>query len=160
MHEVMYGRDDYCGATWWVAWTDAGLCATARGGVAESTFLRRLARAGTRGLRSENAPPRSIDPEALPSGFAGAALAACARIPAGEVRTYGEVAAAAGSRGAARAVGTAMATNPLPGVIPCHRVVRADGTIGGYGEGGSRRKRELLAREGVTSTTAGVLHHV
>lgn len=105
-------------------------------------------------------PPRAIDPAALPPGFAGRALAACARIPAGRVRTYGEVASAAGSARAARAVGTAMASNPLPGVIPCHRVVRADGTIGGYGEGGSRRKRELLAREGVTSSTSGVLEHV
>ena len=160
MREVMYARDDYCGAPWWVAWTDAGLCASARGSLSESAFRRRLAGAGRHGRPSDATPPRAIDPAALPQGFTGRALAACARIPEGEVRTYGEVAAEAGSPGAARAVGTAMATNPLPGVIPCHRVVRADGTLGGYGEGGTGRKRELLAREGVTSSTAGVLESV
>jgi methylated-DNA-[protein]-cysteine S-methyltransferase len=76
----------------------------------------------------------------------------------GEVVTYGELAALAGRPGAARAVGAAMATNPLPFVIPCHRVVGSAGggrrRIGGYGGGddpnGVALKRRLLAREGVT----------
>ncbi|HEX6989031.1 MAG TPA: methylated-DNA--[protein]-cysteine S-methyltransferase [Bacillota bacterium] len=64
----------------------------------------------------------------------------------GETRTYGELAAAAGSPGAARAVGSAMAANDVPLVIPCHRVV-ATGGLGGYG-GGLDLKRRLLALEG------------
>ncbi|MEZ4413134.1 MAG: bifunctional DNA-binding transcriptional regulator/O6-methylguanine-DNA methyltransferase Ada [Gemmatimonadales bacterium] len=68
------------------------------------------------------------------------------QIPYGETRTYGEVAAAIGRPGAARAVGTACAANPVALVIPCHRVVRADGTGGGY-RWGEDRKRALLARE-------------
>ena len=70
----------------------------------------------------------------------------------GETVSYGELAEMAGRPRAARAVGSAMATNPLPYVIPCHRVVAAGGKIGGYGGGPNAvaRKRELLAREGVT----------
>jgi AraC family transcriptional regulator of adaptative response/methylated-DNA-[protein]-cysteine methyltransferase len=68
------------------------------------------------------------------------------RIPYGETRTYGEVAAAIGRPGAARAVGAACASNPVAIVIPCHRVVRADGSGGGY-RWGEDRKRALLARE-------------
>ena len=69
-----------------------------------------------------------------------------ARIPAGTTMTYGEVAAAAGRPKAARAVGTAMARNPYPPLIPCHRVVAADGGLGGYA-GGLDMKRALLAME-------------
>lgn len=71
---------------------------------------------------------------------------ACARIPRGEVRSYAEVARTAGRPRAARAVGQAMAANPIPVVIPCHRVVRSDGSLGGYGLG-IRVKRELLRLE-------------
>jgi len=67
-------------------------------------------------------------------------------IPAGQTRTYAEVARAAGSPGAARAVGQACAANRLAVVIPCHRVVRADRAAGGY-RWGVDRKRALLARE-------------
>ncbi len=70
------------------------------------------------------------------------------KIPRGETRTYGEIAAAVGSPGAARAVGTACAANPAALVIPCHRVVRGDGASGGY-RWGQDRKARLLAREGV-----------
>lgn len=72
-------------------------------------------------------------------------LALCA-IPYGEVRTYHEVAAAAGRPAAARAVGNANHANPWPVIVPCHRVVAAHG-IGGYG-GGVDLKRRLLALEG------------
>lgn len=67
-------------------------------------------------------------------------------IAAGEVRTYGQVATALGSAGAARAVGGACHANPLALVIPCHRVVGANGSLTGFG-GGLRRKRWLLDHE-------------
>jgi methylated-DNA-[protein]-cysteine S-methyltransferase len=71
------------------------------------------------------------------------------RIPAGEVRTYREIARQLGTPGAARAVGTACARNPLPLLIPCHRVVRSDGGLGGYSlRGGIQLKRRLLEAEG------------
>jgi methylated-DNA-[protein]-cysteine S-methyltransferase len=64
----------------------------------------------------------------------------------GQTRTYGQVAELAGNPKAIRAVGTACATNPLPVVVPCHRVLRADGTIGGY-VGGPDAKAALLGME-------------
>ena len=69
-------------------------------------------------------------------------------IPRGEVVTYGELAALAGRPGAARAAGTFCATNRFALIVPCHRVVAADG-IGGYGQDGVPIKRRLLALEGV-----------
>ncbi|MEX2158857.1 MAG: MGMT family protein [Dehalococcoidia bacterium] len=65
----------------------------------------------------------------------------------GQTISYGALAAAVGHPGAARAVGTVMATNPVPIIIPCHRVLASDGTLGGYG-GGLDMKRELLRMEG------------
>jgi len=65
----------------------------------------------------------------------------------GDTISYGELAAAVGHPGAARAVGTVMANNPIPIIIPCHRVLASDGTLGGYG-GGLDMKRELLRIEG------------
>ncbi|MFQ6105336.1 MAG: methylated-DNA--[protein]-cysteine S-methyltransferase [Candidatus Glassbacteria bacterium] len=73
-----------------------------------------------------------------------------AEIPWGETRSYAELARAAGAPGAARAVGRAMGKNPLPIVLPCHRVVRSDGTPGGFGLG-PRAKRSLLELEGITA---------
>lgn len=69
------------------------------------------------------------------------------RIPYGAVRSYGEVARAIGQPGAARAVGTANHHNPIPIVIPCHRVVASDGTLAGFG-GGLALKQRLLELEG------------
>jgi methylated-DNA-[protein]-cysteine S-methyltransferase len=68
-------------------------------------------------------------------------------IPYGAVRNYGDIARAVGQPGAARAVGQANGCNPLPIVIPCHRVIASDGTIGGY-SGGLAIKHRLLALEG------------
>ncbi|HXE75576.1 MAG TPA: bifunctional DNA-binding transcriptional regulator/O6-methylguanine-DNA methyltransferase Ada [Candidatus Xenobia bacterium] len=68
------------------------------------------------------------------------------RIPYGKTRTYGEVAKAIGKPGAARAVGTACGSNPVPLIVPCHRVVRGGGTLGGYGLG-LPRKKALLEME-------------
>jgi len=65
----------------------------------------------------------------------------------GATMSYGELAAASGRPGAARAVGYAMAHNPVPLIVPCHRVLASDGTLGGYG-GGLEMKRALLAIEG------------
>lgn len=79
--------------------------------------------------------------------FFGATWRWVQSIPAGEVRTYGQVAAAVGRPGAARAVGQAMSRNPLAPVVPCHRVLAAGGLPGGFGPG-LDRKRELLAGEG------------
>lgn len=81
-------------------------------------------------------------------GFQADVLAATREIPAGEVRTYGEVAAAIGKPKAVRAVGTALHHNPVPLVIPCHRVIRSDGSIGQYAFG-SPAKTRLLKAEGV-----------
>lgn len=71
------------------------------------------------------------------------------RIPRGRVVTYGALAREMGSPGASRAVGGACAANPLPLVVPCHRVVGSDGSLGNYsGEGGAATKRALLEIEG------------
>lgn len=82
----------------------------------------------------------------LVSGFGRRALQAARRIPCGSVATYGDLARRAGSPRAARAVGHAMATNPIPLVVPCHRVVPAGGGIGNYG-GGVEMKAWLLDLE-------------
>jgi methylated-DNA-[protein]-cysteine S-methyltransferase len=70
-------------------------------------------------------------------------------IPYGLTRSYGDIAVSLGLPRAARAVGAANGANPVPIVVPCHRVIKADGTIGGYG-GGIAVKRFLLEREGIT----------
>ena len=70
------------------------------------------------------------------------------KIPKGKVRTYLEVAKAIGKPKAFRAVANAVGKNPFPPKIPCHRVVRSDGTLGGYsGKGGNQQKRRLLMAE-------------
>jgi methylated-DNA-[protein]-cysteine S-methyltransferase len=91
----------------------------------------------------------------LTRGFRGEVLRATARIPFGQTGTYRSVATAAGSPGAVRAAGTALATNPLPIVVPCHRVLRTDGTVGGY-RGGASAKQALLRLEAATSALYGV----
>jgi methylated-DNA-[protein]-cysteine S-methyltransferase len=83
----------------------------------------------------------------LVRGFAGNVLRETARIPFGDVRSYGQVARQVGSPRAARAAGNALGSNPIPIVVPCHRVLHADGGLGGY-SGGLDRKRYLLALEG------------
>jgi methylated-DNA-[protein]-cysteine S-methyltransferase len=82
----------------------------------------------------------------LSSGFRNTVLRHLTDIHYGQTASYGSVAALAGSPKAFRAVGTACATNPLPVVVPCHRVVRADGAIGDY-VGGTAAKRILLDLE-------------
>jgi AraC family transcriptional regulator of adaptative response/methylated-DNA-[protein]-cysteine methyltransferase len=80
------------------------------------------------------------------TAFQEAVWQALKTIPAGETRSYAELAALAGQPGAVRAAGTACGSNPLAVVVPCHRVTRSDGGLGGYAYG-VERKRALLARE-------------
>ncbi|MFF9399711.1 methylated-DNA--[protein]-cysteine S-methyltransferase [Streptomyces sp. NPDC014744] len=85
----------------------------------------------------------------LTSGFNRQVLRELAvGVPYGTVVGYGDLAARVGQPGAAQAVGAAMGSNPLPVVVPCHRVVESDGGLGGFG-GGLDTKRKLLALEGV-----------
>lgn len=94
-------------------------------------------------LRSFSTPP---DLRLVAAGFPRRALAATARIPFGELRTYGDVAAEAGSPRGGRAAGNALALCPIELFVPCHRVVHAAGTIGGYGRHADR-KRWLIRHE-------------
>ncbi len=89
-----------------------------------------------------------IDWSGLGSDFQRTTLKAVTAIPYGETRTYGEIAAQIGRPQAQRAVGRANATNPMPLVIPCHRVIGSDGKLHGYGgRGGLKTKQWLLDLE-------------
>jgi O-6-methylguanine DNA methyltransferase len=108
---------------------------------------REAAKVLTRAFFGEDLDTGSLAVQ-LPSRgpFLTRVLEACRRIPAGSVRSYKDLAGEAGSPLATRAVGNAMATNPVPLLIPCHRVVLTGGAIGNYG-GGVPMKRWLLDRE-------------
>jgi len=149
----------------WAAVSAAGVCAVDFG-VDEVVFLRRVMRlravelvpdegaagpvldqmqAYLNGQRQEF--DIDIDWEGV-APFTRRAREAVIQIPYGETRAYGEVAAELGRPGASRAVGRANATNPSPLVIPCHRVVAADGALQGYGgTGGTKTKQWLLDLE-------------
>jgi methylated-DNA-[protein]-cysteine S-methyltransferase len=86
-------------------------------------------------------------------GFAQGVLRATAKVPFGETTTYRQVAEAAGSPRASRAAGNALGSNPIPIVVPCHRVLHSGGGLGGYA-GGLERKRTLLTIEGVLGDKA------
>lgn len=154
--------------------------AAGRQGVALIHFGRRpepraLARLARLGIATGAARARSVPPVAreLAEYFAGRrrrfgipvdlrglttfqrrVLRATSRIPYGEVATYRAIAISAGSPNAARAVGSALRANPVPLLVPCHRVVGSDGSLGGY-SGGRRQKRALLALEGTAGEPAG-----
>jgi O-6-methylguanine DNA methyltransferase len=102
-------------------------------------LVRNLAGEGRRDLR--------FDLRGL-SEFEQAVLRKALEIPSGEVRPYSWIAKEIGHPGAVRAAGSALAKNPVPLLIPCHRVVRSDGHIGRYSLGGARNKRRLLEVEG------------
>jgi methylated-DNA-[protein]-cysteine S-methyltransferase len=150
----------------WLAVSDKGLCAVKIGGP-ESEFLQSITDGQTDPLLNAD----SISTEASQlrdyldgirrefeieidwsqlTTFQERALSRASTIPYGEVRTYGQVAQDIGQPvSAARAVGRAMAANPMPIVIPCHRVVGANGELTGYGgAGGIRTKAWLLELEG------------
>lgn len=96
--------------------------------------------------------PVRLDDDAL-SATDRAIYDALRAVPRGETVTYGQLATRIGKPGAARAVGVAMARNPWPVVVPCHRVLASDGTLGGFSApGGVATKRRLLALEGVDLT--------
>lgn len=108
---------------------------------------------------------RFLEGEALDFELTLAALETCSafqqrvlraehRIPRGWVSTYSRIAAHLGVPGGARAVGNALAQNPFPILVPCHRAIRADGALGGY-QGGMAMKRTLLEREGLTFSAVG-----
>lgn len=153
-----------------VAATAAGLCRVAFDPEPERE-LEPLARAhGARVLRVPKAldePKRELDEyfagsrehfdvrvDARFDAFRGRVMAELARIPYGSVTTYGALAARAGRPTAARAVGTFMNRNPVPIVLPCHRVVGANGSLVGYG-GGLERKERLLQLEGASLILPG-----
>ena len=88
------------------------------------------------------------------SEFQRKVLLAEHKIPRGWVSTYGRIAQSMGVPGAARAVGTALARNPVPIIIPCHRAIRSNGELGGF-RGGLSMKRALLELEGLEFSTTG-----
>ena len=162
--DVAYDLVDSPVGTLLVAATDRGFCRIAYDAEPEGE-LERLARAfGVRVLRSAlpiDPARRQLDEYfkgkrrrfdlpvdvALLADFNRQVLRELARVPYGEVVTYGELAARAARPRAARAVGAVMNRNPLPIVLPCHRVVGANGKLVGYA-GGLERKEALLRLEG------------
>jgi methylated-DNA-[protein]-cysteine S-methyltransferase len=90
------------------------------------------------------------------SDFQRRVLLAERDIPRGWVSTYGRIASHLGIQGGARAVGNALARNPFPILIPCHRAIRADGRLGGF-QGGMAMKRSLLMLEGVSVSEDGLV---
>jgi O-6-methylguanine DNA methyltransferase len=148
-----------------VAWGPQGITAVERAGDPagfESDYglrhgrpLRRvpdmptsMARQVARRLSGERTSGPPVDLSGL-TAFEQAVLRATLAIPYGEVRPYAWLAREVGRPRAVRAVGSALAGNPVPFVIPCHRVVRTDGHIGEYGAGGPEAKRAVLGAEGV-----------
>jgi O-6-methylguanine DNA methyltransferase len=108
----------------------------------------RLERALARRLSGDRRAALELDLRGR-TEFERAVLSKALEIPRGEVRPYSWVAAEIGRPLAVRAVGTALAHNPVPLVVPCHRVVRSDGLIGQYSLGGPGNKRAILAAEGL-----------
>jgi AraC family transcriptional regulator of adaptative response/methylated-DNA-[protein]-cysteine methyltransferase len=95
----------------------------------------------------QSAPELPIDVHG--TAFQEAVWRELRKIPLGETRSYADIARAVGDPNATRAVGTANGSNPVAVLVPCHRVIRSDGTLGGYA-GGLDRKKKLLATEGAT----------
>jgi O-6-methylguanine DNA methyltransferase len=109
-------------------------------------------RALVRNLKGKDRPELRFDLRGL-SEFERAVLLKALEIPPGEVRPYSWIAKEIGRPGAVRATGSVLAKNPVPLLIPCHRVVRSDGHIGKYSLGGARNKRTLLEVEGAHPET-------
>ena len=143
-----------------VAWNHSGVSAVQL--MAEGEFVAWFGRDVGRSLRRVDSVPAHVARRVLETrgrgmrydlrtvgDFQRAVLMKTLEIPRGEVRTYSWVAKEIGHPKAVRAVGTALANNPIPLLIPCHRVVRSDGVIGNYGAGGPTNTRALLGIEGV-----------
>ena len=96
----------------------------------------------------------TIDWRLAESGFRREVLAALHRLEPGALTSYGQLAHDVGKPGAAQAVGQAVGSNPVPVIVPCHRVISADGSLGGF-SGGLSVKRALLAHEGFADLPGG-----
>jgi O-6-methylguanine DNA methyltransferase len=144
-----------------VAFNERGVSCVDAAGEGIDAFERYFVGRFHRALRPAARPPRGLahalrtgDGRALTYDLRGltefevAVLRKALEIPRGEIRSYGWIAREIGRPKAVRAVGSALGNNPVPVVIPCHRVVRSDGTIGNYALG-APMKRELLHTEGV-----------
>lgn len=144
---------DERGALVWLGFTEEDYELTAESGLERDGYVLALEPARTAAAREQlqeytSGARQRFD---LPLSLAGspwqkAVWRALTRIPYGETRSYREIAEAVGRPAAARAVGRANATNRLPLVVPCHRVIAADGTLGGF-NGGLHIKERLLAHE-------------
>jgi O-6-methylguanine DNA methyltransferase len=148
-----------------VAFNDRGVTAVDLAESAEAFERRHRSIHGRPAVRVDALPAplaRHVDtaiqegrPGRLPVDLSGltefqqAVLRRAATIPRGEVRPYGWIAKEIGRPRAVRAVGSALAQNPVPVIIPCHRVVRSDGTLGKYSLGADENKRVLLEMEGI-----------
>ena len=134
-----------------VAWNKRGFSAVMRTATAEEFEALFVERFGRPVEPASDVPPetsRQFDLRGL-TEFERAVLLKALEIPRGEIRTYGWIAAQIGRPAAVRAVGTVLRKNPVPVLIPCHRVVRSDGHLGQYALGGTDAKRRILAAEGV-----------
>jgi methylated-DNA-[protein]-cysteine S-methyltransferase len=150
----------------WIAVGPRGIVAISYGGEPEPRDLARIVSAYGPGILPD---PRRVDPVAreLDQYFAGKrhvfdvpvdftpltpfqrrVLKATARVRYGDLVTYAQVARAAGNERASRAAGGAIGANPIPIVVPCHRVVATDGTLGGYSGGLDAKRRLLLLERG------------
>src|SRR5213594_5092108 len=158
-----YARFDTVIGAVFVAWNRSGVSAAARSNSAHEFEEYFRAEVGRRPLRAGTPSPEMaqritdelsgkrtlrFDLRGL-TEFEQAVLRKAREIPYGQVRPYSWVAREIGHPSAVRAVGTALANNPIPYFIPCHRVVRSDGVIGNYGGGGPEAKRSILSLEGV-----------
>jgi O-6-methylguanine DNA methyltransferase len=136
-----------------VAWNHFGISAVMKSATPEEFEERFKVRFG-RLPRPASELPGLIDKKfdlRSVTEFERAVLLKALEIPRGEVRTYGWIAAQIGHPAAVRAVGSALRKNPVPVLIPCHRVVRSDGHVGQYALGGTDAKRQILAAEGLGS---------
>jgi len=150
--------------TLWVAWNGRGVSEVEQAENGAEAAARHEARTGRRTTIADALPghlaatiERRLAGEThvrIPLDLRGrtefevAVWTKALEIPAGEVRPYGWIAAEIGRPKAVRAVGTALGHNPIPLIVPCHRVVRTDGHIGQYSLGGPQNKRTILAAEG------------
>jgi O-6-methylguanine DNA methyltransferase len=162
---IAYARTDSPVGPVWVATTGTGICTVGVGAGQPEDLLAWLSRyIGPEPAREDRAAlapaltqlreyfsriRREFDLrlDARGTAFQKAVWAEVARIPYGATTTYGEIAQRIGRAGAARAVGAAVGANPLPILIPCHRVIGAGGSLTGYG-GGLEIKAALLRLEG------------
>ncbi len=151
--------------TLWVAWNGRGVSEVEQAADGVDAAARHATRTGRPTTVAAALPPSLADAIArrlagerrvrIPLDLRGrtefevAVWTKALEIPRGEVRPYGWIAAEIGRPKAVRAVGTALGHNPVPLIVPCHRVVRTDGTIGQYSLGGPGNKRTILSAEGL-----------